>query len=310
MIRLFVTVDDVTAVMAENYTVIRVYTDTSETGDFTTLDGTITLVAATESYEYTDADGVAATWYKTAYYGAAPGLGTKSAALKGSTSVAYATVNELRNQIDKTGKTDDVELAALLDAASEAINNYCNRPDGFRSDSTASARVYTGSGDTVQYIDECTSISNVAVKTSATATSYTDWESDDYIEFAGSPNRPDFQPTAKGKPYTALMIEPGGDYSHFTSGQYTALRGFRPEFNRTRGVPTVEVTAKWGYAATVPPPIKQACITQASRWYKRGQSAWADAVGSPELGQMFYRKQLDPDVKHLLDDGRYVMPTI
>ena len=122
MIRLFVTCLDITAVMAESYTHIRVYTDTSETGTFVTLDGTITLVAGAESYEYTDSDGVAATWYKTAYYGATPGLGTKSDALKGSTSVAYATVSELRNQIGKTTETDDVELAALLDAASTAIN--------------------------------------------------------------------------------------------------------------------------------------------------------------------------------------------
>ena len=73
MIRLFVVVEEITAVMDAGYTVIRVYTDTSSSGDFTTLDGTITLVAGQESYEYTDLEGVAATWYKTAYYGTTAG---------------------------------------------------------------------------------------------------------------------------------------------------------------------------------------------------------------------------------------------
>lgn len=310
MIRLFCVVNDITAVMAEGYTLIRVYTDTSEAGAFTTLDGTITLVAGAESYEYIDSDGVAATWYKTAYFGAVPGEGDKSDALKGSTSVAYATVNELRNQIGKTGETDDVELAALLDAASGAINNYCNRPDGFQADSTASARLYTGSGGPVQEIDECVSVTTVAVKDAPSDSSYTAWVSGDYIEFAGDANRPDFQPTVKGKPYTALMIDPTGDYSLFTAGTYTSRRGFRPSFNVSRGVPTVQVTAAWGYASVIPDAIKQACIIQAARWYKRGQSAWADTVGSPDLGQMMYRKQLDPDVKHLLEDGRYTRPSI
>jgi len=222
----------------------------------------------------------------------------------------YATLAELKAQIDKTTAGDDVPLQAILNAAAGSINNYCNRPDGFVADSSASARVYTGSGGPIQEIDECTSVTTVAVKTSATASSYTAWVGTDYIEFAGDYNRPEFQPTVKGKPYTALMIEPGGDYDHFTSGSYTGKAGFRPSYTVTRGVPTVQVTAKWGYATTVPLPIKEATLIQASRWYKRGQSAWADTVGSPDLGQLMYRKQLDPDVKHLLDDGRYVKPTI
>ena len=222
----------------------------------------------------------------------------------------YAMLAELKAQIGKDTAGDDVPMQALLNAAAVAIDNYCNRPDGFVADSSASARVYTGSGGSVQDIDECTSITTVAVKTSATASSYTAWVGTDYIEFTGNQKRPDFQPTVKGKPFTALMIEPGGDYSYFTSGQYTGIRGFKPESNVAHGVPTVQVTAKWGYATTVPLAIKEAVLIQSARWYKRGQSAWADAVGSPELGQLMYRKQLDPDVKHLLDDGRYVKPSI
>jgi hypothetical protein len=77
-----------------------------------------------------------------------------------------------------------------------------------------------------------------------------------------------------------------------------------------RGAPTVQVTAKWGYSVSVPPTIEQACLIQAARWYKRALSSFGDTLASPEMGQMFYTKPLDPDVRTLLVDGRMVMPAI
>ena len=49
---------------------------------------------------------------------------------------------------------------------------------------------------------------------------------------------------------------------------------------------------------------------QAARWFKRFQSSMADVLASDELGTLLYRQSLDPDVKRLLVDGRYVKPVI
>lgn len=310
MIRLFITVDTISDVMDAGYTTIRVYTDISESGDFTTLDGTVTLVAGQESYEYIDIDGTSSTWYKTAYYGALLGLSAKSDARRGSTRRAYATVRELREQMGKTRTTSDVELALILDAAADSINNFCNRPDGFMADPTASSRLYTGKGGPVQRLDECVQITKVEVKEDPTDDDYTEWDTDDWVAFSGDSENPDFQPTAKGKPYTAIMVTATGDEDHFTSGKYSHRRGFRPSHRVRRGVPTVRVTGRWGYADTVPNVVRQACLVQAARWFKRGQSGWADAVGSPDLGQLFYRKPLDPAIQLMLVEGRLVVPTI
>ena len=304
MIILFMTVDETSKVMEAGYTHIRVYSDTSATGDFTTLEGTVTLVQETESYSFTDLDGTASTWYKTCYYGSVPDEGSKSEARKGSTSKAYATVKELRNQIGITGTGDDVELAALLDAATEAIDNFCNRPDGFQADTVDSARYYTGSGETTQRIDECVSITTVAVKDSPGDSDYTDWDTPttalagdgDWIPYRGDKDNAEFN----SLPYDHLMIDPNGDYGAFTSGRFTGRRGFKPTSVVSRGVPTVKVTAKWGYSAAVPYAIKQACIIVASRAYKRGQSAWADTIANPEMGELQYRMSVDPDVKFML----------
>lgn len=314
MIRLFVTVADITAIMDAGYTVIRVYTDTSSTGDFTTLDGTITLVAATESYEYTDLDGDSDTWYKTAYYGAVPGLGDKSAARKGATSAAYATVLEFRNETNIDSRTDDVEIAALLDGVARAINTFCNHPDGFFADQVASARYYSGSGKATQLIDECVSVTAVAVKDSPSddEDSYTTWTigtigtttSADCFPASGEPEDPDFNST----PYTMLIIGANGSYSQFTGGRYTHRGGFRPGTPSTRGLPTVKVTGRWGYADTVPYDIKQANIMQASRWYKLLQGHMQRATATGEMGTMSYPNALDPDVQGILVNGRYVKP--
>jgi len=214
--------------------------------------------------------------------------------------MAYATVEELRGQIGKSSADSDPILHSLLNAASDAIDKFCNRPLGFLADTTASARYYCGSGGTVQWIDECVSITTVSVKDAATDDTYTDWSATDWIACAGAPSNPDFDPISKGFPYTFIIVSAVGDYDHFTSGQFTTRRGFKPDLLTRRGVPTVKVTAKWGFATSVPATVEQACLIQAARWFKRAEASWSDTTGAPDLGRLMYTKSLDPDVEMLL----------
>jgi len=207
----------------------------------------------------------------------------------------YASISEIKAAINKTSADDDTVLTALATAASRAVDNFCNRPDGFVALETATARVYAGEGKSWQTIDECTSVTEVAVKDSTTDDDYTDWTTADWIAFSGDPEHPEFNRL----PYTALMVGYDGDYAHFLNGR----RG-------KHSVPTMQITAKWGYATDVPTPIKQATIITASRWYKRGEGGWSDVLASGELGMLLYQKMLDPDVKLLLVAGRYVRPAI
>jgi hypothetical protein len=220
--------------------------------------------------------------------------------------MAYASVQELAIQINKKAVDDDIVLTAILSAAERTINGFCNRPDGFLATSTATARRYTGNGKAYMAIDECVAITLVEVKDSPTDSAYVSWAVGDWIPFRGDYKDPDFNRT----PYTMLMVDPTGDQSIFTGGRYVNQRGFPPDTDRSRGVPTVRVTAKWGYAAIVPTDIKEACIMQAARWYKRLEGAMADTLASSELGQMLYRQSLDPDLKMILVNGRYVKPAV
>lgn len=232
--------------------------------------------------------------------------------------MALATVAELKaeiNLVDGAGK-DTASLQRILDAAEGAFTRLCKRPDGFVADATATARYYVGSGTTYQHIDECAAISAVAVKDSPSDDEgdYTAWTlgtvgtttSADCFPATGDIECPVYNRT----PYTLLIIGANGAYSVFTSGSFTTRGGFPPRGAVTRGVTTVKVTARWGFALTVPDDIKEACIMQAARWYKRLQGAMADTVSGEDFGTLLYRKALDPDIALILRDGGYIRRTL
>jgi len=204
--------------------------------------------------------------------------------------MAYATVTELRAEMNKTDTGDDAVLVRLLDAASQNIDRACNRPDGFVALTTATARTYPGNNKRWLRIDECTTVTQVRMKASATS-SYDTLAATDYLTATGDERFPDYNST----PITALRMDENGDYSIWY---------------KDTTYPTIEVTATWGYAATVPHAIKTATIMQATRWYKRLQSAMTDSVATVETGMLMYTQSLDPDIKRLLIDGRYKRITI
>jgi len=202
----------------------------------------------------------------------------------------YATAAELRAQIDKISNVDDTVLTAILTAATNnidrTINHYLPGLEYFKAPVVATARPYFGSGKGWMRTDPFISATLVAVKDSATDTTYESWAATDWVAFSGGYEHPNFADL----PYTGVMSDPNGDYVIFTKG----LRS-----------PSVRITARWGYSATPPADIAEACIMQSARWYKRLQGAMSDALASGELGMLLYQQSLDPDIRRILVDGRY-----
>jgi hypothetical protein len=223
-----------------------------------------------------------------------------------------ATNIELKARIQKSDAVDDTTLTALIACAERAINRYCNRPDGFLV-GTAALRYFTGTGEPVQPIDECAAITLVEVKDSYSDTAYVAWATPttylagdgDWIPFRGDSRDPIFD-----TPFTGLMCDPNGDYALFISG----ARGGRTVGRHTgvthSGVPTVRVTAQWGYAVTAPADIKEACLFQAAIIFKRFQGSGATILATPELGQLEMYSKLDPFVEQVLRLGRYIRPVV
>ncbi|MFO7858396.1 MAG: hypothetical protein R6V11_05670 [Ectothiorhodospiraceae bacterium] len=193
--------------------------------------------------------------------------------------------------MDKADPGDDVTLTQILDSVTMHIDKAVNRwrpdLDYFEAPAVASIRTYPGTGKKWIRIDPCIAVTAVAVKESYTSTTYDSWAVGDWLGFCGAYEKPNFNDL----PYTALMVDPTGDQAYFTKG----LRW-----------PMVRVTARWGHSATPPDDIRQATIMEAARWYKRLQSTMSDTLASGELGMLLYQKSLDPDIKRILVDGRYI----
>lgn len=225
----------------------------------------------------------------------------------------YCTKEEIQAETGLDPTKYGTAAQMMINAASRAIDNYCKRPMGFVADIDASTRDYVSNGDNWIAIDECVEITSVAVKTSYDASTFTSWAATDWIAYSGANKSPNFN----DRPYSRIMCNPSGAYTYFVRGgtgsypQYD-YKGYYSDTNQSEVilVPTVRVTARWGYAEDVPNEISQACIIQASRWIKRAQSAWADAIGNETTGELRFTRNLDPDIKFLLNMGSMVRHSI
>lgn len=224
-------------------------------------------------------------------------------------TTAYTTVPVLMDALDKQVDDSNGRLTSLILRVSEAIDRICNRyPDGFVAAETATARLFSGRGGSVLRIDENIGVTALGIKANPGDSEYVDWDADTWIAFSGDPSSPNFNAT----PYTGLMSAAGSGlvFTGFSGGDDVAWESTRYSLSRhshySPALPTVQVTALWGYAEDVPGVIEEACIMQSARIWKRVRGAMADTLTSGEMGQLIYRVKLDPDVENLLKGARMV----
>lgn len=217
----------------------------------------------------------------------------------------YCTASEVFgsfNQADMT--TDLTQMNRIIDAVSRLIDGYMNRQDyGFVALSTADANVYAGDGKNYLFLPDFVSVTTVKMKTSLSSSTYDyTFETGEFIPFRGAPNRPQYNKL----PYTGILIAYNATHPRFTNGQPAHIRRNWARLHPDSGandvaLPTVEVTAKWGYSVTVPPIIKEACIIECTRLYKQQEAGMADAGFNANLGETRFVKSLHPTVKDMLD---------
>jgi len=187
----------------------------------------------------------------------------------------YCTVAEVKARLWPTGltdTTDDTVFDQVITAVSRAIDNLCNRR--FFTTASDETRYYTAEFDDELAPGDLVSLTTLATDEDGDRTYETTWSATDY-------DLEPFNAALDGKPYTRLRVTPNGNYV----------------FPSTRK--GVKLVGKFGYGATAPPAVKEACLLQCERVYKRRDAPFG-VVGSAELGQLMVIPRLDPDVELLL----------
>lgn len=191
----------------------------------------------------------------------------------------YATLAEVKAALRIGDSVDDALLEMAIESASRLIDGYTNR--SFYNAGTAT-RYFVAQTDLIAPIDDAVSISSVQTSLLVDGNYDQTWATTDY------------------------QTEPLNGYVDGLSWPINAVRAIQNYvFPIAGGEAGVKITGVWGWSA-VPITVKQACIIQASRIFKRLDSPLG-VLSSPDLGFIRVGSRLDPDVAQLVDPYKKVL---
>ena len=185
----------------------------------------------------------------------------------------YATLSELKARltIETLDTQDDAMLEACIEGASRQIDAFTGTRFYVVS---GEVRYFTALNGYTVAIDDATAITALAQDLQLNRTYSETFSADQY----------DLTPdnaVANGKPYQQIILRP------------LAPKGFLLDRR------AIKVTGSFGYAASAPPAVKQACLLLAAALFRRKDAPFGIAGGG-EVGQAIQLAAMDPQAKLLL----------
>lgn len=189
----------------------------------------------------------------------------------------YCTTAELKARLWPYGVTpdayDDTIFDQVVTAVSRWIDRFCGR------------RFYTSAEDETRYFTavdasellggDLVSVTSLATDEDGDRTYERTWAATDYDLLPANAS-------LEGLPYWMIGVTPNGNYV------------FPVNLRKA-----VKIVGKWGFSSC-PADVKEACLLQCERIYKRKDAPFG-VVGSPEAGgEMRLIQKLDPDVAAML----------
>jgi hypothetical protein len=163
--------------------------------------------------------------------------------------MSYAELADLTTYLKITTDSDDVILTDALDAATQAIDNYCGR----RFVAVTATRYYTAADlrhGVLWLDDDLLTVTTLLNGDASVLTSSYYW----------------LDPR-NSTPKHAIRLRSTAYWNFATDGE-------------------IAVTGTWGYSATPDDLIRQACLWLASYFYHLKDSQVFDVTATPELGQI------------------------
>ena len=254
--------------------VVQLQRDTTSAFAAPTDVTTIAVILGTERYEYWDASGTDASWYRTRYENAGGTVTSDwSTGFQGGGLQAYAALESLRLYVDLPDTTRDELLEELLAQASGYIDDQCDR-DFYRHPqvSGTEVRTYDSDGRLAVLYEDIISLTTVEI---ASGTGQT------YATIAAGSTGYYLRPATvrTGRPYESLVLSDQGLYTHVPAGR-AVLR----------------LTGAFGWSS-VPAAIERATIEVAREWYRQGPGGGGPigvtAFGTPIFGGAMPRSVRD-----------------
>jgi hypothetical protein len=189
----------------------------------------------------------------------------------------YVTVEQLRDRIGIPGSGENARLQGAVTSASRAVDGWCGRR--FNQDAAVSTRVLTpfcSSGLDLPPGYDISTATGFVVETDVDGdgTYETTWTAADYTLLPLNGIGPNGE---SGWPYTQVEVRYG-------SSQYFPVLG--------SGVPSVRLTAKWGWPAVPSAVAEAAAIIATEIWKLKDVPFGADVGSTPQAEQLLvpYRR--------------------
>lgn len=176
---------------------------------------------------------------------------------------------------------DDARIEAIVTAVSRHIDDWTGRR--FYTSTADETRYFTAHCE--EYLDAGDLLSVTTLRTDASnnRTYGSTWSSTDFeLEPVNAPY------ASTPQPYTSIHTAPNAAY-WFPAGVRRA----------------VQVIGRWGYSTAAPDVVREACLIQVGRVFRRRDSPFGIA-GSLDAGTIKLSAQLDPDVKAMLSPLRRI----
>jgi hypothetical protein len=185
----------------------------------------------------------------------------------------YATLAELKSWLNITNSTDDTLLENAITAASRQIDGHTHR----RFYAATETRYFTPNNGASLLVDDLLTVTTLKQDDDGDGTFEITWATTDYVLWPRSAayhNPPG--------PYWEIRTTPVGSYAF------------------TRIQDNIQIAGSWGYSSSAPADVKQACLIQSGRLFRRKDSPYGVA-GTTALGAAIMIKgELDPDAAALL----------
>jgi len=198
----------------------------------------------------------------------------------------YATLSSIRARLGITGVSDtadDAVLEAVVESVSRAIDDFCGR----RFYAATQTRYYSAKSGLRLLVDDLLSVSSLKTDDDGDGTHETTWATTDYHLAPYNA-----QLDSPAQPYWRIEVSEGGDY-WFPVG---VRRG-------------VEIVGSWGFSASTPDVVEQACLFQAAHEFRSQQMPLgASGTGSLRISDEFANDVrltgLHPVTRRLLEPYR------